>query len=194
MDVEAYKQQLIALSPQGLAWNTQKGSDYRALLTTFAEGLARVDGFIKTYFEELDPRTATNLLPEWERLLGLPDSCSVSNPTLQQRREAAHSKYIMRGGQSEAYFIELAKTLGYNITITTYRTFIAGLSRCGDKLNPASMRFTWRVNVPGNKTLRFKTGTSAVGEKLLTIASATELECIFNKLKPSHTNLLFNYE
>jgi uncharacterized protein YmfQ (DUF2313 family) len=194
MDVTAYQKQLVALSPQGLAWNTEKGSDYKKLLTTFAEGLSRADNYIETYFDELDPRTATSLLPEWERLLALPDSCTISEQTLQQRREAAHAKYIMRGGQSEVYFIAIAKALGYQITITTYRPFIAGMSRCGDNLNPDTMRFIWRVNVPGNKTLYFKTGTSSAGEKLLKIASATELECMFSRLKPAHTDLFFNYE
>jgi len=194
MDVADYRQQLIALSPQGLAWNNDKDSDYSALLSSFAEGLVRIDAYIESYFNELDPRTATQLLPEWERLLSLPDSCTAVNPTLQQRREAAHAKYVMRGGQSKAYFIELANQLGYQITITTYKPFITGVSRCGSRLSPAECRFIWRVNVPGKRVLPFRTGTSATGEKLIKVVSATELECMFNKLKPAQTDLFFNYE
>jgi uncharacterized protein YmfQ (DUF2313 family) len=163
-------------------------------MTTFAEGLARLDKHAEKYLKELDPRTATDLLPEWERLLGLPDVCSPDNQTLQQRREAAHSKFIQKGGQSKKYFIGLAKSLGYDITITTYKSFVAGLSRCGDPLNPLGMRFVWRVNVPGNRTYVFKTGQSATGEKLLKIVPATQLECLFRQLQPSHTTLYFNYE
>lgn len=194
MDAVAYQQQLKALSPQGLAWNLEPDSEYSKLLQSFANLLARFDSDIQKAIEELDPRTATVLLPEWERLLALPDKCSMQPQTLQQRREAAHSKYISRGGQSKAYFIALAKSLGYQITIETYKPCIAGLSRCGDSLNPINMRFVWRVNVPGNRALRLRAGQSRIGEKLLTIISATELECVFRRIQPSHTDLFFNYQ
>ncbi len=194
MDVTAYKQQLVALSPQGLAWNTENNSDYTKLLAAFAEGLARFDRHLEIYLEELDPRTATNLLPEWERLLGLPDKCSPQELTLQQRRETAHSKYTKKGGQSKAYFISLAKSLGYEITIETYRTFNSGLSRCGEHLCSGEMRFIWRVNLPGGRAIKFRTGVSAVGEKLLRVIPASELECLFRQLMPSHTTLFFNYQ
>ncbi len=193
MDAVAYQQQLRALSPPGLAWNLEPESEYSKLLQSFSEALGRFDGNVQQIIEELDPRTATELLPEWERLLALPDSCAVLPQTLQQRREAAHSKYISRGGQSKAYFISLAKSLGYDITIDTYKPCITGLSRCGDHLNPIGSRFIWRVNVPGERIYNFRAGQSACGERLLKIVSATELECVFRKLQPSHSDLFFNY-
>jgi uncharacterized protein YmfQ (DUF2313 family) len=194
MDVTAYKQQLVALSPVGHAWNTEQNSDYKKLLATFAEGLARLDKHTEKYLKELDLRTATDLLPEWERLLGLPDVCSPGNQTLQQRRESAHSKFIQKGGQSKKYFIELAGSLGYEITISVYKPFIAGISRCGQSLNPIDMRFVWRVNVPGNRAYKFRTGMSLTGERLLKVVPADQLECIFKQLQPSHTTLYFNYQ
>jgi uncharacterized protein YmfQ (DUF2313 family) len=194
MDVTDYQQQLVALTPIGHAWNTEKNSDYKKLLTTFAEGLARLDKHTEKYLKELDPRTATDLLPEWERLLGLPDVCSPGNQTLQQRREVAHSKFIQKGGQSKKYFMGQAKSLGYDITINTYKPFVSGISRCGQSLNPIRMRFVWRVNVPGNRTYRFRAGVSVAGEQLLKIVSASQLECIFKQLQPSHTALFFNYQ
>ncbi|WP_261840941.1 YmfQ family protein [Aliamphritea ceti] len=194
MAVADYRQQLIALSPPGQAWNIQRGSDYTGLLEVFAIALSRVGDHIQTSLDELDPRTATYLLPEWERCLDLPDRCAPANQTLQQRREAAHAKYVMRGGQSKAYFIKLAERLGYIITIDIYRPFIAGLSRCGEALQPEDCRFNWRVNIPGNRAVYFRTGESAAGESLLHIVSASELECVFRRLQPSHTDLFFNYQ
>ncbi len=193
MDAVAYQQQLKALSPQGLAWNLEADSEYSKLLQSFSEALGRFDGDIQQVIEELDPRTATELLPEWERLLELPDPCAIQPQTLQQRREAAHSKYISRGAQSRAYFISLAKSLGYEVTIDTYQAFITGLSYCGEVLNPINARFVWRVNVTGERSYRFRAGESACGEQLLKIVSATQLECTFRKLQPSHSNLFFNY-
>ncbi|WP_432473345.1 YmfQ family protein [Amphritea sp. HPY] len=194
MDITAYRQQLVALSPPGLAWNTEPNSDYSACLDVFASALARFDNNIAIALEELDPRTATALLPEWERLLALPDTCTPAAQTIQQRREAAHAKYVMKGGQSKAYFIALAAKLGYSITIDTFKPFICGISQCGYELNPADMRFVWRVNVPGERSIYFRAGVSAPGEELLHIVSAAELECVFRKLQPSHTDLFFNYQ
>jgi uncharacterized protein YmfQ (DUF2313 family) len=194
LDVDAYHQQLIALSPPGLAWNVEEGSEYSDLLYVFAKALAEFDGDVTDIFlNELNPLTATKLLSDWERLLGLPDACSPANQTLQQRREAAYGKWMMHGGQSKAYFIGLAKAMGYDITITTFKPFICGLSRCGDALNPVGMRFVWKVSVPGVRTYRFRVGQSVCGEKLLTIASAAQLECVFKKLQPSHSHLVFSY-
>jgi uncharacterized protein YmfQ (DUF2313 family) len=194
VDVDAYHQQLIALSPIGLAWNVDEGSEYSNILYAFANSLAKFDGQVNEIFlKELNPLTATKLLPEWERLLSLPDSCSPDNQTLLQRREAAYSRWIMKGGQSKAYFIALAKSLGYEITIDSYKPFIVGLSGCGDLLNPIDMRFAWRVNVPGERAYYFRTGESACGERLLQIVPATQLECIFRKLQPSYSDLFFNY-
>lgn len=194
MDVDAYHQQLIALSPQGLAWNTEPGSEYSDLLYVFAKALSDFNGDVDDIFlRELNPATATKLLPDWERLLGLPDGCSLPNPTLQERREAAYAKWVMKGGQSKAYFIGLAKSLGYDITIDNYKPFMCGISRCGSPLNTVGFRFIWRVNVPGERAIYFRCGQSACGEPLLKIISATQLECIFRKLQPSKSELFFSY-
>lgn len=194
MDVDAYQQQLVALSPQGLAWNAERGSEYSDYLFVFAKALADFEGTVTNIIiNELVPLTSTQLLPDWERVLGLPDSCSPHNQTLQERREAAHARWIARGGQSKAYFIGLAKSLGYDITIDTYKPFVTGLSRCGDNLDFVDSRFVWRVNVPGERAYFFRAGESACGESLLQIVPATQLECIFRKLQSSHSDLFFNY-
>lgn len=194
MDVDAYHAQLVALSPQGLAWNVEEGSEYSDLLYVFAKALAVFDSKLTDIFlKELNPLTATELLPDWERLLGLPDTCSPADQALQQRREAAYAKWIMRGGQSKAYFIALASAMGYDITIDTYSPFVCGLSQCGYPLNTLEMRFVWRVNVPDSRVYYFRAGESTCGERLLQIVSATQLECAFRKLQPSCSDLYFSY-
>jgi len=188
-----YRQQLVALSPPGLAWNSENGSEYSHLIDSFAAALAKVDGRVDQLLDELDPRTATELLPDWERLLGLPDACTPADQTLQERRIACHAKYIMKGGQSEAYFIKLAETLGHPITITVFKPFITGLSCCGNGLYSEDDRFVWKVSVNTSRPVYFRTGESAAGEKLLQLAPAAMLECIFRRLQPSHTTLVFDY-
>lgn len=44
-----------------------------------------------------------------------------------QRQRAVVAKLFGIGGQSAAYFIRVAKALGYDITVTQYRQACAGI-------------------------------------------------------------------
>jgi uncharacterized protein YmfQ (DUF2313 family) len=180
------------LLPPGAAW---RGALMQALL----EGLAGVDARIAQrmadILREADPRNADESIDDWESNLGLPEACIGQLATLQERRAAVVAKYTSGGGQSRAYFIALAAALGYAITIEEFRPFICGLSHCGDVLEGApTVRFYWRVRVPGLRYTPFRTGISRCGEKLGSIARAADLECELTRLQPAEANLIFSYE
>lgn len=182
--------------PPGRLWNAlrQSGSLADELLAAQAEEFARVDGRAEDLLDEADPRATLELLPEWEAWAGLPDICTGGMSTLQERREALVQKLTSGGGQSRAYFVSLAATLGYTITIDEFRPFICGKSRCGDQLNGgAEARFYWRVTVPNAKLIRFTCGVSRCGDSLGKIDRAAPLECVLQRLKPAHTEIIFNY-
>ncbi|WP_387440546.1 putative phage tail protein, partial [Photorhabdus sp. RM105S] len=68
------------------------------------------------------PATATIMLPEWEKSLGLPDDCGIGEiDTIPLRQKTVVSRLLRDGGQSKEFFINLAATMGYTITITEYR-------------------------------------------------------------------------
>ena len=71
----------------------------------------------------------TNELLEWERTLGLPDPCTPLNPTVAQRKRAVAAKVIGASGKSIPYFTSVAAALGFNVTVTEYAPFRAGISR-----------------------------------------------------------------
>jgi len=198
-----YRQQLEALLPRGPAWNVEPGSDRAALLDALSEEPARVDARAWDLLEEADPRTTRELLSDWERDSGLPDKCSFGiATTLTERRDALVAKLTQDGGASEAFFIVLAKQLGYEITITTYRPFIAGISSCGESLNgthdmkpsPHVVRHVWHVTVHGARYTPFRTGMSQCGDLLGKITRAEDLICRLMTLKQAHTNLIVGYE
>ncbi|WP_236851555.1 putative phage tail protein [Candidatus Sodalis pierantonius] len=54
--------------------------------------------------------------------------------TLQQRRQQVLARINATGGLSRKYFITLAKSLGYRITIDEPEPFRAGSSLAGEKL------------------------------------------------------------
>jgi uncharacterized protein YmfQ (DUF2313 family) len=132
-------------------------------------------------------------LPEWEATLGLPDPCIGELDTIQQRQAAVCAKFTARGGQSAAYFRQLAASLGYAITITTFRPFYVSEGHVDDPLYDEQWAFVWQVNIAASNTLvYFRVGESTVDEPLVAFGN-TALECLLDAAKPAHTEIIFSY-
>jgi len=188
-----YLAQLQALLPPGDAWTREPDAKLTRLLSALADGLARVDSRALYLLEEADWRTTDELLADWERVAGLPDACLDDQfQTVAERRRWLVSRMTARGGQSRAYFIGLAASLGYIITIEECQPFICGLSVCGDPLGGADQWSTWIVHLPTIPIQPFEAGASCCGEPLGNWTSGM-LECLFQRIKPAHTTCLFSY-
>ncbi|WP_454842275.1 YmfQ family protein [Pseudomonas hormoni] len=132
-------------------------------------------------------------LADWERVLALPDPCLIGVPqSVHQRIQAVVSKLQARGGQSRPFFIALAKSLGYDITITTFRPARAGIARAGDRLYGGDWNFTWRVNAPAVTVTYAVAGLTAAGDPLASWGNKA-LECRLSQMKPAESILLFGY-
>lgn len=160
-----------------------------------AEGLA-LDaslGRAASLLLEADPRSTSEMLPDWERVLALPDACVAATgevQTVAQRRAAVVARLTMQGGQSKAYFIALAETLGYEITITEYHPHTTE----HDSESPITdepWRFVWQANAPLN-TLRDKTSEDD-SEMATAVWGNALLECVISRFKPAHTHVIFSY-
>ena len=120
------------LLPRGRVWNRGleliQDFDLLVLMPTWS----RLQDALNTLIAEIFPCSTLDLLPEWEETLGLPSACTGNLGNLQERQQAVCVKFTARGGQSKAYFISLAETLGYEITITEFAPFRAGINRAGD--------------------------------------------------------------
>lgn len=177
MDAAAYARQLKALLPPGRLWSFEPGSWLSQLLLGIADELARVHARAEVLVREWDPRTADETLAEWERVLGLPEEGESLAGSTAGRQQAATRKLIARGGQTAAYYVELAARLGFTVTVVE------------------TGAHAWRMDVqPGGYDLTatdFRAGSRA-GDRL-TGRSAVELERVINRLKPAHTVLVFNY-
>ncbi|VVP56981.1 YmfQ family protein [Pseudomonas fluorescens] len=190
---DEYRNQLAQLLPPGFAIPAYEGTEAYLLLDGIAQELARLDGRAETLIKEANPATTTELLPDWERVAGLPDCCSNGeDSSVEERRRALLAKLTATGGQSAAYFIEVAAALGYTITITEFHPFRVGMSQVGQALSNEDWIYTWRVNAPEQTVTTFKVGLSTVGDPLASWGNDL-LECYLNKIKPAHTILLFGY-
>lgn len=132
-------------------------------------------------------------LSDWERVLALPDPCLIGvSQSVGQRVQAVISKMQGRGGQSKPFFVALAKSLGYDITITTFRPPRAGLARAGDPLYGGDWAFTWRVNAPAVTVSYARAGIAGAGDPLAAWGNKS-LECRLSQMKPAESILLFGY-
>lgn len=188
-----YREQLKALLPPGQAFPRDQGTKLDTLLDGMSLELARVDGRGLRLAAEANPAGTSELLSDWERVTGLPDKCAGTlEATLQGRRGALTAKLSGTGGQSPAYFISIAKALGYLVTIEEFRPFRAGRSAAGNALTNGDWIYAWRVRAPAETIIPYRSGLSAAGEPLRAWGNDT-LECKINQLKPAHSIALFAY-
>jgi len=159
------------------------------ILQAFASELTELESKIVQIINERVPGLSNELLPEWERDLGLPDECSELAPTQSERVAAVHAKYYGKyDGQSKDFYIQYVADLGGLITITDYtgstNVFRVDNSRVdrdpvqgvdGARLRSKGSIFKWIVNV-------YDTGE----------VSIDYLICRFDQLKPAHTQIIWN--
>lgn len=193
LGADQYLSQTQALLSPGAALTRDPGATLTQLFAALAEEFARVDARADALVEEADPRTAYELLPDWGRALGLPDECTAAEQTLQSRRAAVVARLTAIGGQSIIHFIDMAATLGHTVTIAEVRPSRAGVLQAGDELvGTESHVHYWQVTVPRVTTYAFVAGASTAGEEL-GYWQPSELECVFARTKPAHTNIFWNY-
>lgn len=189
---DEYRDALAALLPLGGAWPREVGSALMQFLASLAAEFQRLDGRAAQLLAETDPATTTELLGDWERVVGLPDPCVTTAQTVAERRQALEGRLTAVGGQSRAFFIALASRLGYSVTIDEFASSTAataaGISFTGDE-----WAHIWRVNVPTTVAVTpFRAGAGAAGEPLRAWSNEV-IECQFNRYKPAHTRVLFAY-
>lgn len=190
-DSDAYTRVMLSMLPRGALWSRDPDTVRGRVYAAHAAELARIDALLEQLLSERSPRTAFALLAEWETALGLPDECTGTAVTIAERRAAALARLIATGGQSPAYFVEVAKALGYDITITQYRGRWYGLAKTGGTYGTADHHFTWKVTCTTGTTRPRRYGQAYYGEPYTTWGNYP-LVCMIRRLAPAHTTVLFD--
>lgn len=186
-----YTNVLTNLLPPGPAWDVIPGSVLALFLDAWSQELSRIQSRSVTLIDESDPRTTNELLTDYERIFGLPTDCMVGiSQTLQQRHNALVAQMTSIGGQSKAYFINLAVSAGFTITITEF-TFSTVSMTVADLITDGQWAYAWQVNSALYAVSAF-TVLSSVSDPLA-VWGNTALECLINRFKPAHTSAIFAY-
>jgi uncharacterized protein YmfQ (DUF2313 family) len=204
-----YADQLHSLLPPGRAWGPSPDSNLRKLLLGAAGELARVHARAGDLFREGDPRAAVELLDAWEEFLGLPSPCTGPLVEVEARRRAVLARLLEQGGQTPAYFVSLAASLGFTVTVRDYvafragsragdaltnpgEAFLAGYARAGDRLGlPLDWPYTMDV-VSAPVTTHYFSAGSLAGEALAVWGNVL-LECSISEAAPAQVFLRFLY-
>jgi uncharacterized protein YmfQ (DUF2313 family) len=190
---EDYLTQFQRLLPRGNIWHRGWGWMQDADLLTLMPMWARLQLRLNDLIAQIFPCSTTELLPEWEATLGLPDPCIGPLSTLQQRTAAVCAKFTARGGQSREYFIHLAASAGLTIEIEEFRPFEASVSHAGDPLYDEAWAYAWRIIVQAQPVIYwFRASESAAQEPLATWGDQT-LQCLLQRYAPANTVLIFAY-
>jgi uncharacterized protein YmfQ (DUF2313 family) len=195
-DIDDYAAQFMTLLPRGPAWDNVDTGLFRELVYGIVAEFTRISDKICVLENETFPLNATQLLTDWERVLGLPDDCTAGVAQARsERRAAVASKLATIAEPTPAFFVSLAADFGYSIEVIEYFPARAGRARVGDRINAPGNEFTWSVVIPGSYTQSRRTvvGDTQVGDRIATWGDGS-LECLIRQYKPAHTTVLFEYE
>lgn len=184
-----FTNQVMKALPSGPIWNKNPGSDMyqaiMALMQPFVDEHQRAANLLV----EAYPATTIELLPAFQASLGLPNSCSIADPTLAQAQQQVVAKFAGTLGSSVAYLIQYAANLGYTITISEFSPWNPVYSDLtGAIMNTANYI---QVNIPSSFIEYFQSGHSALGQALGTTGSYAVIECEMASIIPATATLYF---
>jgi len=210
--VESYADALTALMPRGKGWPEARGPNWRALMLALAPELRRMDVEAATVIEEADPRTAVETIPDYERVLDLPDACLGEPEGIDERRALVIALLLMKGGASPPYFEALGASFDRPCEVSEEFAFVCGTSGagdglaaevdtlqagadCGSFLSDLAAPFQWWITSEASWASRVyadEDGAEA-GALLLDFGDA-RLECLVERFKPDHTRVHHEYD
>jgi uncharacterized protein YmfQ (DUF2313 family) len=138
---------------------------------------------------EMFADTTQLLMASWERICGITPPAGA---TLQYRQASILAKLRATPGDiKRPYFVALAASMGYTITITPCLPFMSGWNRSGDSIFVANAIYIWLVTITGEPVYRFQSGQSVSGEPLCWWPPQAVLQDILNDLKPADVVMVF---
>lgn len=187
--------QLLAYHlPIGWIWSS--AFDPNGNLGKLVRGLAvefyRLEVLTQKITTEFDINQTNELLLEWEKSVGIPDDCFLTNTDLVTRRLQVLQKFSNFGGvQKASDFVRVAQVFGYNITVTPTTP---------ESLFPLEFPIIFFADVrEATHTILVEFIDPPAGEEFFPLpfplpfnkGAQVFLQCIFNVLAPANVQVLF---
>lgn len=186
-----YQRALIQLLPTGPAWPQEPDSTLGRLLHGLADGFTRLDAELdELALRETMPRTAVQLLEDWEAFLGLPD-CGSLGDTVEKRQIEAQAKFTMAASLNVRFLEELALEHGYVVKIEQMYPHHC-MRDCMYALIPQDVKFTAYVTVYNYVDKYNATCLDGCMTPLVVFESG-DLECLFERYGAGHEVFIYYY-
>ncbi len=168
-----------------------ENTNLRKVLIGLACEFIRFKDKVNEVYSEYDPNITTSLIEEWEAFVGIPDDCFNNTGGLEERRENILLKLAGVNATTEKQFEDIAAALGFTIDVSNgVDTSTLPLTLPFVLIDTATAPFAIVVTLDASLdpsglplTLPFKLGSQG----------PLILECLFNKLKPANTIVVFRY-
>lgn len=189
---EAYRDQLHALLPAGRAWPEESDTTLDALVRAITAAFAEVDLHDANLLDEILPNSTFDLLPDWERVAGLPDSCSVLGATVTVRRASLLEKLVSKPTLNPSEFVRIGRTFGVEITVEEHDQTRAASSSSLDT-SGGRWRHVWWITIPTSADVQRFNMLSTFDTPFRSVGRNTEMECRLQAASPAHTELFIGY-
>jgi uncharacterized protein YmfQ (DUF2313 family) len=190
---EQYQSELLQLAPSGFAFSREPGSYVANTALAWAQEMARLSQRVDALMlNETDPRQTIELMPEWQRMVGLPDPCTGPLATIDAQRAQLLARLdpTLRG-QSIPVIMRLAASFGYPITITEPQPYTCD-SSCDDPIYDQRWAWAWFVNSAAPTSVFDKSCDDDCDTPLAWWNNAL-LQCEIRRRAPSDTTVIFTY-
>lgn len=191
---DAAWKEALSLLPHGAAWTSDVRSVFARLLYALGRGTAAVEQRVQDLLDEADPRSATEMLGDWERALGLPDECLPVPESTNDRRALVVSRAFGTGAASIPELVRLAAAIGVDIRIEEGRGQVLRVG--GSVGNPVGGELgdlLLTVSAPKGPVRQARAGSARIGDPLGTFGNEL-LECVLTRATPAHLALRFTYD
>jgi uncharacterized protein YmfQ (DUF2313 family) len=194
LTADEFHAMLLDLLPRGAAWPRLPGTVLWNFWYVPADEWTLVLGRDCALLAESYPCGAIELLPEWEATVGLPDVCTLPfwPPPLAVRQAMVCAKLAARGGQSPAYYVALAASYGFTVTVIEHFPPQTGGWEMGCH-ELSDDPFWWEVQAEDVVIAQATMGCWQMGEAPCWSPDATLLECVIRRAAPAHTIVTFRY-
>lgn len=189
-----YLEMLGALLPPGPAWEHERAPEVHRVLSGLAPEFTRLDASVSALLEEMDAATVRELVPDWERVCGLPDECLGPAQSFEERQRAVRRRLLGVGGQKKAFFEQLAHENGFpDAWVEEHRAPRFGRARFGvARFGTRQQQYIWTMHMGRRRAAGRRWGVSIWGERFGR-NHAGGIECLIKRHAPAHTLVLFDY-
>ncbi|CCT58500.1 putative phage tail protein [Acetobacter pasteurianus] len=125
--VENFRSAVLSLLPRGPIWSRSVDGVLYKLAGIWAQTFQRNGERSANLLSDAFPATTEELLPEWQKTLGLPDVVQTTTPTLVQAQGQVMARLCGDQSISIPALEALAKTLGYSAIVTPCSAFYFGM-------------------------------------------------------------------